>query len=267
MQMTKDKRIERELKDLKGIPDKKIKSSQAEYERKVKKAVVESDKVLSLMFTIDVARPTLWRGNRTIASGDASGWKDVLDYCGTCAAVFNRMGFNSDYAIGEGAPALLLLLGVNGWSTEFAKVRTALNDALKKLDRDERDRVKLGYFAAFCADWMATGKAEPRGPKGPLYKLAEQASGKLTDKVLKDTCEFQLKNGAQSDDDDGEMVNFMLNPVWWFAIARARQKLGLETPRPDHALFSTPFATLPEKLKYDPKKNPFVKRVEKLKWP
>jgi hypothetical protein len=265
--MTKDKRIERELKELKGVPDKKIKSEQADYERKIKKAVAESDKVLSLMFTIDLARPTLWRGNRTLAGGDPAGWKEVLDYCGACTAVFNRMGFNSGYAIGDGAPTLLLLLGVNGWSTKFEKVRTGLNDALKKLDRDERDGVKLGYFAAFCADWMATGKAEPRGPKGPLYKLAEQASGKLTDKVLKDVCEFQLKNGGKADDDDTEMVNFMLTPVWWFAIARARKDLGLETPRPDHPLFSTIFANLPEKLKYDPKKNPFVKRVEALKWP
>jgi hypothetical protein len=265
--MTKDKRIERELKELTGVTDKKIKAEQTDLEKRLKKAVTEKNQVLSSMTMIRVALPTLWRGNRMLASGDPSGWKEVLDYCGACAAVFDRVGFNSDYAVGKGAPALLLLLGVNGWSTKFAKVRTSLNDALKKLDRDERDGVKLGYFAAFCADWMATGKAEPRGPKGPLYKLAEQADGKLTDKVLKDVCEFQLKNGGQSDDDDTEMVNFMLTPVWWFAIARARKELGLETPRPDHPLFSTIFATLPEKLKYDPKKNPFVKRVEALKWP
>ena len=69
---------------------------------------------------------------------------------------------------------------------------------------------------------MATGKAEPRGPKGSLYKLAEQAPGKLSDKVLKDACEFQLKNGGLAADDDTEMVNLELNPVWWFAIARAQ---------------------------------------------
>jgi hypothetical protein len=53
---------------------------------------------------------------------------------------------------------------------------------------------------------------------------------------LIDACEFQLKNGGQADSDDTEMVNFALNPVWWFAIARARKDLGLETPRPDHAV-------------------------------
>jgi hypothetical protein len=260
----KDKRVERELKELKGITDKRMKSAQADYEKKLKKAIAESNKVLSFMYVPDLALPTLWRGNRALADGDPAGWKDVLDYCGTCEAVFDRIGFNSDYAVGVGAPALLLLLGVNGWSPELAKIRTALNDALKKLRGSEREGVRLGYFAAFCADWMATGKAEPRGPKDPLYKLAEQASGNLTDKVLKDACEFQLKNGGLADDDDTEMVNFALNPVWWFAIARARKDLGLETPRPNHALFSTPFATLPEKLKYDPRQNPFVKRVEAL---
>jgi hypothetical protein len=130
--MSKDKRIDRELKDLKGVTDKKIKSEQTDLEKRLKQAVVEKNQVLSSMTMIRVALPTLWRGNRTLASGDVSGWKDVLDYCGTCAAVFDRIGFNSDYAIGKGAPALLLLLGVNGWSTKFAKVRTALNDALKK---------------------------------------------------------------------------------------------------------------------------------------
>jgi hypothetical protein len=82
----KDKRVERELKELKGFTDKEIKSEQAKYEKRLKKAIAESHKVLALMTMIRIARATQWRGNRALASGDPSGWKDILDYCPVCEA-------------------------------------------------------------------------------------------------------------------------------------------------------------------------------------
>lgn len=260
--MIKDRRIERAFKDWHRLTDKEIKSELRFAEKRVNEP--SSEPKMPLYRLIAVALPMHWQSSRALARNDNSGWTGVLDYCSTCLMVFEHFGIRSSPAALTFSLALLMHLAVNGKTPALSKQRKLLDAALEPLPRGERDEVHLAYFASFCAELMATGKAKARGPKGALYRLSEQATGKLTDKVLKDVCEFQLKNSGATEDDDVEFVNFELIPVWWFALERARRGLGLETPRPEHPLFATPFATLPPTLKYDPKKNPLVKRIEAL---
>jgi hypothetical protein len=264
VQMTKDRRIERELRSCKHITTSRIQARLRSAEKGIQEDLEAGDPESALFGAATLATPTIWRGERSIARGDDSGWNDVLEYCWTCLAIYEKGGIRASSSAGDVAPALLMRLAVEGWSSALKKTREGLDKLLKKLRGDDRDEVHLAYFASFVAELMATGKARPRGPKGPLRRLSAEFCGRLTTKTINDACEFQLRNSGATEEDGVEFVNFSLNPVWWFALLRARKQLGLETPIPEHPLFSTPFAKLPDGLAFDPKKSSLLKRVDEI---
>jgi hypothetical protein len=260
----RDKRVDRELTSARRITSARIRQDLRYEERQFEKARAARDRKTMLFRLGNMARPVRWRGERAIANGDPAGWKDMLDSCWTCLRTYELLGVRSLYAAGNVAPALLLVLGVGGWSKGLTRVTRGLDAVLARTRGADRAEAHVAYFASFCAELLARGRAKPRGPKGALYQLSEHALGTLAPRALTDTCAFQLKNGGTTEADDVELAGYELIPVWWFALAKARAARGLVTPRPNHALFTTPFATLPEPLAYDPAQNPLLARLARL---
>jgi hypothetical protein len=262
--MKNDRRIDRELKSATSVTPAKIRSEINAAEKSIRRDLESGDLLGALLSAENLARPLLWRGTRSVARKEAVGWKEVCDYCWACVAVYERVGVRSSLGAGVLAPALLLRLSVEGGTLKLRKIREALDARLTRLKGEEREEVRLAFFASFLAELMVTGKAKPRGPKGVLYDLSLRATGDIPEKLLLEVCEFHLENTGATDAEGVEFVGFELIPVWWFALARARKERGLDTPRPDHALFATPLAELPSDFKYDPADNALLKRIDTI---
>lgn len=210
-----------------------------------------------------LARPTLWRGNRALAAGDPSGWNDVVDYCWAVTAAVDKVGVRSDLSARNVASVLLLRIALEGASKQVEALAGHLEERLQRHSADS-DQLHLAHFAASMAEELSLGYAAARGPKGPLRELAKQALSKRLGTVLDRAADYQLDNTGLTQPEGIEFANFELMPVWWFALARLRRDNDLETPRPEHPLFATPFAKLPEDFHVTPKHTPWLARIEQL---
>jgi len=264
MQMKPDRRVERELRTRRELPVTRIHSALKSAEASIRDDLDDESTEDALFDIGDLATPVLWRGHRLIARGDVTGWTDVLEYCWARTAIYEKGGIRSAYSASEIAPAFLMRLAIHGWASDLRTNLRGLQAVLRNLKGAERDDLHLPFFTGAIAELMSTGKTKATGPDGPLRRLASKMTGPIAPKGLMDACEFQLRNSGATEKDGVEFVNFELDPVWWFALARARKGLGLDTPVPDHPLFSTPFAKLPEKLTFDPKKSALLKRVGEI---
>lgn len=261
----KDKRVERELSRVKTFSNKELQKEIKSTQRQIKKARATRDREELLHAMDGMERPLRWRGTRDLAKGQLTGWKDVLDASWLTVTFYDRFGVRGIYPAATVAPPLLLVLGLDGWSKKLTRVVAGMDAEAAKVRGSERNEASVVFFALFCAQLMATGRAKPRGPHGPLLRLAQRALDKtLAPKLLADACEFQVKNGGIADDDGMELSSYALIPVWWFALARARAARGLQTPRPHHALFATPLGTLPDPSSYDRAANPLIAEMAKL---
>ena len=212
-----------------------------------------------------MTNPVRWRGQRSLANGDPAGWKDIFDAAWTTLGVFDRFGVRGLSPAGDVACALLLVLGLTGWSKQLIRVTRGMDAILAKTRGGDRNEAHVVYFASFCAELMARGRATPRGPSGALYRLSQHALAKtLSPRLLIDAVHIPPQNGGILDADDFELSAYALTPIWWFALAAARAARGLDTPRPHHALFTTPFATLPAPSTYDPAANPLAAHFARL---
>ena len=256
MPMKKDRRIEQDFKALKSITPAELKKRTAREEQGLKEAQREGDAFGIVHQLADLSVPIVLAGQQAILRGDAAGWNGVLEYCWAQIESYARKRVRSTSSAKWAAPPLLLLLAVEGWKPAFKTILAELEDRLS-LVRSERKELPLAFFTVYVAKLLAGDKrARLDGPSGPISKLVARWDGELTNKVLVDVCELQLKQRVQ-------FVNFETTPIWYFALERLRRMRGLETPLPEHPLFATPFATLPPKLKFDPKKSALLKRFAK----
>jgi predicted DNA-binding WGR domain protein len=258
-------RVERQLKDARKFTDQRlqqeIRSNQSDIVRA--RATRDREEILHAMHSMEM--PLRWRGTRDLAMGKPAGWNDLLDASWITITFYDRFRVRGIAPAEYLAPALLLVLGLGGWSKKLARVVAGMSAVAAAARGSDRNEAHVVYFASFCAELFAKGRAKPRGPKGALLRLAEHALDKtLPSKLLADACAFQLKNGGLTDDDGTQLSSHALIPVWWFALAKARAARGLPTPRPHHALFATPLATLPDPSTYDPAANPLIAEMAKL---
>jgi predicted DNA-binding WGR domain protein len=261
----KDKRLERELARVRRFSDKDVQGEIKYAQRRIQKARATGDREEILFGMHHMEKPLRWRGTRDLAKGVAGGWKDVLDAAWLTIIFYDRFRVRGMDPAGSVAAPLLLVLGLDGWSKQLGRVVSGMEAVAAKARGSERNDGHVVYFALFCAELMAKGRAKPRGPGGPLQRLAQHALDKtLTPKLLADACAFQVKNGGITDDDGMELSSYALIPVWWFALAKARAARGLPTPRPFHALFATPLANLPDPPSYDRASNPLIAQMAKL---
>jgi hypothetical protein len=216
------------------------------------------------LFGLDaLARATLWRGNRALAAGDPRGWNDVVDYCWAVAAAVDKVGVRSDLSARNVANVLLIRMALEGASKQVEALAGQLEEHLERNSADS-EQLHLAHFATSMAEALSLGSATAKGPKGPLRDLNKHALSKRPGNALDRAVDFQLDNAGLTEQQGVEFANFELMPVWWFALSRLRRDNDLETPTPDHPLFATPFAALPEDFHVTPKGNPWLARIERL---
>jgi len=250
--MKADARIKKELREYASLDDDSIEERISTGLVDFKAGNRQCDVIDMCVGLVNSYRGVLWRGGRSLANGDQTGWRDIVTFSSMCVAAYTIRGIHTFTAADATAPAALLVSATENY-------RNDLRQCLDK-NREDAEEAHVQYFAYW---YLSGGVLLKSAPKGPLRDLARVGLDKtLPEKLLTEACEFQISNMGVRDDDGVEFVNFELIPVWWYALKKLRDERGLATPRPVHPLFDTPLSQFPDPMpEFDPKSDENFNRI------
>lgn len=183
-----------------------------------------------------------WRGSSLLVDGIKAGWADLVRFAELEVAGLAQSGVRDPSACQDGAVKLLLLESL--WdSARFERFGIALRDYLETVNGVTRDILHFAFFASWIHE-VGAGRTPLSGaPASPLAALSRAAlQPTIPTVVLEASCEFQVEAALEP---LGELSSLRLVPCWWFALRTLRTRHGLETPKPHHPLFETPFSVAP----------------------
>ena len=250
--MKADARTKKELREYASLDDDSIEERISTGLVDFKAGNRQCDVIDMCLGLVNSYRGVLWRGGRSLANGDQNGWVDVVGYSSMCVEAYTLYGIKTFSLAEDTALAALLVSATEDYRNE-------LRQCLAR-NREDVDEAHVQYFAYW---YLSGGELLKSAPKGPLRDLARAGLDKaLPDKLLYETCEFQVSNMGVRDDDGVEFIPFELIPVWWYALKKLRDERGLATPRPVHPLFDTPLSQFPDPMpEFDPKSDENFNRI------
>ncbi len=246
MTLTPDRRVDAQIKFYATSDAPDLGKLEASSRKLLADNLVKNRLPQALSAIAGAANHSRHAGLVAVAQGDLTGWKSVERYCRIREACSPRSGIKAAALAQALASPLLFLEWLDG--AAFNGTTTAVELFFTEHPEEGQQGCELAMFASWCHRRIQ-GVPSPLEPlSGPLRELTlASALPDLPSGLLESVCEFQLSNFGLREEDGTQFVLFSILPLWWYALARARSAKNLPTPRPDHALFSTALAELPDK--------------------